>query len=410
VWVWPHALESFGKILQSIPGLVRLKMQYCGEHALAGWCIGAALEGSTALRMVNLQGSPFVEIDFDRMTRSLSKRGVDGPLYLNLEGCVKDVGVRAEAFYDALIGQHASVERLNLGFNELDAGPHLDTMCRALASNSTLRELDLGANPLNWSMGVIGTLCDALAQQRGLEALILSNTTGHPAGAAQLADWLLSGRCSLTALELDGCELGPDGAATLGNALGTPNLCAPIQKLRIEYNQLGEQGAVGLAKGLPANNSLRALYLGTNMLGELGARTIGRALALNSRIETLDISDNAIGEMGLRAILEGVRAQHVLTAMDVSDNHLGDDGAMALAKDLVSSSCQFLRVAGNSIRVEGGHALADAFDASESMLLLDVARNPKMAYQDIIRLKLRNNKHVTSNNPLDTTGGADDCR
>ena len=89
----------------------------------------------------------------------------------------------------------------------------------------------------------MGTLCDELAQQRGLESLNLSNTDDlGQLGASKLAEWLLSGSCSLTSLELDGCELGPEGAAVLGGALGTPSRCAPLRRLRLEYNQLGERG------------------------------------------------------------------------------------------------------------------------------------------------------------------------
>lgn len=164
-------------------------------------------------------------------------------------------------------------------------------------------------------------LCGALTQQRGLHSLNLSNTDDlGQLGASKLTEWLLSGSCSLISLELDGCELGPDGAAVLGRALGTPSRCAPLTQLRLEYNQIGERGAKELVKGLPANNVLKALYLGTNLLGEVGARAVGNALALNSTLETLDISDNAIGSGGMRSILEGVRAQHVLTALDASEN------------------------------------------------------------------------------------------
>eukprot|EP00966_Prymnesium_polylepis_P157009 3627959-Prymnesium_polylepis.1 len=72
----------------------------------------------------------------------------------------------------------------------------------------------------------MATLCGALEQQSGLQALTLSNTTGAEAGATRLAEWLTSGHCALTSLALDGCELRVEGAAALGRALGTPSRCA----------------------------------------------------------------------------------------------------------------------------------------------------------------------------------------
>ena len=84
------------------------------------------------------------------MVRGLTKRGADGPKVLNLEGCLKEVvGVKAEVLWAALLGPTASVGRLNLGFNEIRSGPQLDVLCEALATSTTLRQLDLGANPLD---------------------------------------------------------------------------------------------------------------------------------------------------------------------------------------------------------------------------------------------------------------------
>ena len=192
---------------------------WSSQHALVGSCVGLALEGGVALQDINLQGSPLVvppaafepsllklrvqcsdalaatraqtrgggalalvvreshcaafiltldafpltpeqERGVDRMVRGLTKRGVDGPKVLNLEGCLKEVvGAQAQVLWAALLGQSASVARLNLGFNDLRSGPPLNALCEALATSTTLRELDVGANPLDATAVRAGALC-----------------------------------------------------------------------------------------------------------------------------------------------------------------------------------------------------------------------------------------------------------
>ena len=63
---------------------------------------------------------------------------------------------------------------------------------------------------------------------------MLNLSYGHvgPEGARHLATLLAAG-CSLTALRLDGCGLGTDGAAAIADALSGPT-ATPLRALRIE--------------------------------------------------------------------------------------------------------------------------------------------------------------------------------
>ena len=158
---------------------------------------------------------------------------------------------------------------------------------------------------------------------------------------------------------------------------------------------------------------MRALYLGCNELGqsEACAQSLAEGLSMNAMLRTLDLGDNLIREAGVRAVLEGVRAQQTLTALDLSSCAIGDGGAEAVARELeANGALRFARVASNEIGAEGGRALADAVDASPcETLLLDVTQNPRVAYSDLVRVRLSNCARAAAAgpNPLDGAGRAD---
>ena len=68
-----------------------------------------------------------------------------------------------------------------------------------------------------------------------------------------------------------------------------------------------------------------------------------------------------------------------------------------------SSTLLFVSAASNEVGVAGGRALVDAFDASQSLVQLDVSFNPRIAYKDITRARLTNALRGGSSavNPLD---------
>ena len=146
---------------------------------------------------------------------------------------------------------------------------------------------------------------------------------------------------------------------------------------------------------------------------EEGARALGAGLALNAALTVLDVSDNTLRARGLRALLEGVRAQQTLTALDVASCRLGDEGCETLCTELMANpTLRFVRAASNDIGAAGGRALAHAVEGSHcAALLCDASRNPAMAYQDVVRLRLCNNTRARAagDNPLDGAKKADRC-
>ena len=138
-----------------------------------------------------------------------------------------------------------------------------------------------------------------------IKRLELLDAGAGDSGAASVADVLNNGALMGVALEsvsLVRCGVGPEGAATLGNALmlgGNTSLLS----LSLDCNLLGDVGTRLLCRGLLTNRSLKRLSLASVGMGESGAFEI--ASYINSSLcvlEALDLSGNNIGVAGLQSL------------------------------------------------------------------------------------------------------------
>ena len=420
-WEWPAAMRALGRLCGSRRQLTKLAVQHTASRARVGYCVAMAAHPTAAvapLQLINLQGTTLSEPALTELCHALRERGAAGPTEVNLEGCVRQRAAGAlPALWQYLSAPTCVLATLNLGYNALTSGIELG---RALAANAAngglLIELDIGSNELGGDAaeGGLCALCKPLSpptpqggaplaaaalapSQQALgcrvRTLDLSYMPIGIKGAAALAAMLLGHQCALTALRLDGCELGADGIAALAVAIGDGARCAPLKSLRIEYNSLGALGMRALAAALPQRPTLRALFAGCNALGEAGVRSLASAVSVCAHIDTLDVGDNDLNERAVRALLEGVRSQYGLTALDLSNNRFGDAGAEALAAEIrTNPSLLFVRAAGNSIGQDGGAALAGA--CAESAVLLDITRNPAVVYADLTAVRLSNNRRT----------------
>ena len=121
---------------------------------------------------------------------------------------------------------------------------------------------------------------------------------------------------------------------------------------------------------------------------------MGAALGKCASLRTLDVADNNIDASSLRTLFNGVRAQYSLTALDVSSNRFADEGASMLAQELrTNPALCFLRVADGGVGEEGGAALAEALaDSANGKLILDASRNSAIAYADLVKMRMSNNR------------------
>lgn len=217
----------------------------------------------------------------------------------------------------------------------------------AALARSSLQSLDLLAhieeyNPwdeswLCWMGGVAGA---ALAAALGpgctapLRKLCLFGNRVGDAGAAALASVLVSGPAQLTDLDLGHCSFGPDGLAALAHALAqNPGLKA----LLLAYNEIDCGGAAVLARALHSNDTLETLDLSCCNCVNAGAAALAQALLRNRGLTSLNLDSNQeIGPEGTRALAGALAQNSTLCELVLSETDVGDEGAMALAKALSS--------------------------------------------------------------------------
>mmetsp|Transcript_27082 Transcript_27082/g.76128 ORF Transcript_27082/g.76128 Transcript_27082/m.76128 type:complete len:381 (-) Transcript_27082:112-1254(-) len=344
--------------------------------------------------------------------------GPTGVELLNLEGCLRGAKGATGALWAWLSKAGGALRRLNVAYNDLGLDD-ARALGEALATNTALRELDVGSNPL--TPEGISHLCYGLHTNCTLQSLGLSYVLVGEPGARAIGELLSLQACALTAIHLDGCRISNEGLAAITAALAgesEPGVRggrrgAKLSLLRLEDNGLGfdgtgPQACAALSNALVACGTLESLFLGNNRLGDgitdEGMRVLSAGIAMSSGLNPLDLGGNQLGPQGLRSLLTGLRAQQGITALEVSRCDLGDVGAEALALELqASATLRFVSAADNNICLAGGRALADAFDANPIVLQLNLSFNPAIAYKDLTRVRLTNALRGGVNlvNPLD---------
>ena len=203
---------------------------------------------------------------------------------------IGDDGV--QILVDALINGHSrKVQTLNLICNSVSAAG-------ALSLSSILRSTHVPS----------------------LTKLQLQKNDIGPNGAAFLADALKDEHCNLRHLHLKTCGVGVRGATALADGLASPQ--CKLQDLRLELNNIGDEGIHHIAQALSANRNsqLYNLELKGNGIGPKGAIVIAEKClqSNNTALESLGLSDNSIGESGFAAIASALRSNSNLNLLFIS--------------------------------------------------------------------------------------------
>ncbi|MFH1462054.1 MAG: hypothetical protein ABIF12_03855, partial [bacterium] len=75
-----------------------------------------------------------------------------------------------------------------------------------------------------------------------------------------------------------------------------------LTSLDLDYNRIGDAGALALADALKVNRTLTSLNLGRNGIHAEGAQALANALRVNTTLTSLDLSYNRIGDAGVLAV------------------------------------------------------------------------------------------------------------
>lgn len=375
-----------GASVGSVPWLRTLRLTSEGAYSVAQG--SSLLSIPSALEITGLQDSQDLEWLLDWMARRASPDVVDkenpgsAPLaHLKVEGnhtiglpFVREFVEAGEAA--AAAGISSKLVRLDLGtrFIDYDSGYFQDPTigvagANVLAEAQFLRKLEaLNINRQRIGADGLSALVSVLPRLRSLEARaieckaidVLGNSKGAPFDRLDLSGNAISDagagilarahRCAaLKWLDLDTCEIGPDGLESLTSA----PFWSTLRRLDLSRNPLGERGAQVLADA-PAPGNLHALGLAdadldgedTNAIDvltgipwlrdlsslDLSRNTLGSFASLN-RLANGSIRQLSLARTALRgsAVVDLPARWPHLWHLDLSENPLGDEGLVSFA-------------------------------------------------------------------------------
>lgn len=177
-------------------------------------------------------------------------------------------------------------------------------------------------------------------------------------GALHLAK-LLPYFTGLRSLRLWKIKLGVEGAKVLGAVL--PKL-SQLEVLSLEDNEMKAEGTCYIAQALTSLQSLKELYLHVNKMGIEGILALNKPLGTKTNLQVLTLDENQMGKAGLMVLLTTLtKTWSSLKLLGLAFNQLGDEGAQELLARLPSmSKLKKLTLSGNNVTPSMEHRLAEA--------------------------------------------------
>ena len=221
---------------------------------------------------------------------------------------------------------------------ELDLGgtsisdPDLECIAKYIQSTTSLESLGIRYMRDNISVESIDSLCRALSGNssvRTLDMLKCHLTTAHCVSLGQLLRHPM--QCKIETLVLNRCSMTSDGVGEVMSGLSENYT---LRVLDLNFNLIGSEGAVTMAIMLRCNSSLERLCLVRCSIGSSGGVELGAALESNKTLRMLKLSRNALGDDGVRGLCVGLENNSSLEVLDLlgDDKSLGEEGVLLLLK------------------------------------------------------------------------------
>ena len=176
---------------------------------------------------------------------------------------------------EALV-RHGGIKSLMVWKNSVLASAVFESML----PSSSVTSLDVRACP---GVGDAGSVWIARALK---ENQTLTSLTAGRCGLTSLVAPLLEHNRTLTLLDLShNDKLGDRGAVIIADALARCD--CPVRELRLRRCNIGPEGAAALCEALLCNSSLVSLVLSGNWIGDVGAAAIAIALRSNRTLRHL---------------------------------------------------------------------------------------------------------------------------
>ena len=209
--------------------------------------------------------------------------------------------------------------------------PDFECLASYIHSTTSLEELWIGDNEI--SVESIDSLCKALSANSSMRRLYLwwfHLTTSHCVCLGQLLRQPI--HCQIEELNLSGCSLTSDGVGEVMSGLSHNHT---LRELDLDGTKIGSEGVVAIATMLKTNRSLERLVLDECGIDSSGGVELGAALERNKTLRYLNLSFNALGDDGVRGLCVGLENNLSLEVLRLEyDKSLGEEGVSLLLKCL----------------------------------------------------------------------------
>lgn len=173
------------------------------------------------------------------------------------------------------------IQYLRLARNNINSeGEGTNPIGDALPSLEFIRVLDISFNNIPVGNGVLKYI-KVLRYNQNFTDLYINDTKMNNIGAKSIAYVLKKNNCSL-------------------------------QTIKINNNEIGDEGAIALAEALKINDTLKYLYINNNKIGDAGAKAFATVLGKNggnTRLEGLYINGNPINNIGNKYLSNAINSR-----------------------------------------------------------------------------------------------------
>ena len=195
---------------------------------------------------------------------------------------------------------------------------------RLLSTSKSLTKLDIAGRSL--VDPAIEYISNSLKQST-LHDLYISGCGLDSNGAHLIADALCYNH-TLRELDIGGNPIGDDGATTLAIMLVTGN--PALKTLDMGYCEITELGAVKLAEALCLNSTLTKIDLSLNAIRDQGACALAQMLTRNQSLSELDVRECSISVIGASHLARALLANHSITHILLAGNTIPSHSDMSV--------------------------------------------------------------------------------
>ena len=182
---------------------------------------------------------------------------------------------------------------------------------------------------------------------RGRYVSLFKNKLGDTGAIDLVAHLNLKKNQDVTNLCIGSCNIGNEGAIALAKALKDNET---LLKLEIHCNSIGDEGAEALSEMLKVNTTLKTLNLYGNKIGDEGAKALAESLEVNKTLTHFYIGCNNIGDIGAEDLAKSLKVNRTLNLLDIHSNKIGNDGMEKIAEGIKGNRNLFtIKISGNSI-------------------------------------------------------------